>query len=165
MAIINSGGRPPNSPGGVAGEALAGDPGDAVSNRTRQGRSGRFGLTPRAVAQGENLVAISAEFHRHADYRAFYDLYGSLLGGFPGIWTFCLYAATAFNRVEDEVRRSMKLDEAADVFDGEWIDAIENFVILLYENSLPAPANGAPGNPQDMDYLMKVARQAISRNL
>lgn len=67
----------------------------------------------------ENTAAISAELHAdEKQYQRFYHKHADDLGGFPGIWNFCVDAAKIFSSCESKK-------------EFEWIDAI-----VTYTNSI-----------------------------
>jgi hypothetical protein len=71
----------------------------------------------------ETIVAISALFHGAKEYKAFYAKHGESLNGFPGIWGFVALLSRAFVEAEEELRPN---------WDGEWIDAMDNFISTIY---------------------------------
>jgi hypothetical protein len=69
----------------------------------------------------ENIAAISAVFHQHTEYDSFYLRVGAQLGGFPGLWRYCVQAADAF----------LFAEECHFAEDYEYVKAVDNFVDLI----------------------------------
>jgi hypothetical protein len=99
----------------------------------------------------ENIAAVSGEVHSdEKQYSDFYYLYSLQLSGFPGIWHFCAVAGLAFTQVEIEQKRE---------WDGEWIDAITNYVSAILTQAIDNPGTDV----EDIDFLKRHAREAIKR--
>ena len=79
---------------------------------------------PKLEDNYENIAAISALFHTHKSYDDFYKKHGNYLGGFPGVWSFCVIAAAEFTDRWDE-----RLDEG-------WIQGMENYVDGIFDKYL-----------------------------
>ena len=77
----------------------------------------------RLVRLLENTAAISAELHTEEKrFRQFYDNNGASMGGFPGIWKYCVEMAEEFTAA-DEKHKSEDC----------WIDAIFSYVERVME--------------------------------
>jgi hypothetical protein len=97
----------------------------------------------------ENVAAISADMHIGSDGRAdrFYQRFGQELGGFPGIWSFCVEMGKAFTAAEDT-------HEAGD----DWIDAILGFCKVVIE------IDTLPTNKELVALAVKAITEANERN-
>jgi hypothetical protein len=106
--------------------------------------------TPRHRSLIENVSAISASFHIDVRYEVFYDMYADQLSGFSGIWTFISWAGYAFTQVEKKLRVE---------WDGEWIEAVDLFVAVIYSKTLDGPH--PLSDIQNLSLLRRWARKAI----
>lgn len=72
----------------------------------------------------ENIAAVSAEFHQDKKlFRQFYDNHAESLGGFPGIWCYCVDLGLAFTSAENKFKRAMPMRD-----ESYYLDAIIEFV-------------------------------------
>lgn len=98
----------------------------------------------RLVRLLENTAAISAEMHTEDKRRdEFYQHHGVELGGFPGVWNYCMKMADEFTAAEDKHK----------VKDG-WIDSIFAYVVSTIE------ADTLPDNKDLYNLAMKAIQTA-----
>ena len=100
---------------------------------------------PKLEDNYENIAAISALFHTHKSYNDFYKKHGNCLGGFPGVWSFCVIAAA-----ESTDRWDERLDE-------DWIEGMENYVDGIFDKYLSESMHVL-----DTAILKDVANKVIS---
>ena len=80
----------------------------------------------------QNIAAISAEFHTHRLYNAFYETFGELVDGFVGNYELCISMAEALTDWELEHGGLMAYENAG----VPWIEVVENFVEDMLERSI-----------------------------
>jgi hypothetical protein len=80
----------------------------------------------------QNIAAISAEFHTHRLYNAFYETFGELVDGFVGNYELCISMAEALTDWELD-HGGLMANENAGV---PWIEVVENFVEDILERSI-----------------------------
>jgi len=78
------------------------------------------------LADAETVAAVSAVFHTSPNYQKFYDIHGQSFEGFPDIYHLCAKMGMAFAAAECIVLPK---------WDGQWIDAIDEFVRAIYERA------------------------------
>lgn len=79
----------------------------------------------------ENIAAVSAGIHGNEKaYRQLYDEHRDHIGGFTGIWTFCVHAAECFTQAEHEI-----VTPDPDGWQ-DWISAIDDFVDALLQDPI-----------------------------
>ena len=54
-------------------------------------------------SSAETLAALTARFHRHRGYAAFYERHAAKCGGIDATWRFCIKAANGFDAAEGSV--------------------------------------------------------------
>ena len=95
---------------------------------------------PKSTA--ETLAALTARFHRHRGYAAFFERHAAKCGGIDSTWRFCIKAANSFDAAEG----SVLLPD-----DYVWSTALNAYVAsLLKLKQLPSEKE-----------LRAIARQAI----
>lgn len=88
----------------------------------------------------ENVAAISAEFHTHRSYGAFYDTFGKYIDGFVGNYSLCIDMAEALTNWENG-------NGGPDAYENHgtpWIEIVERYVAAMIDRSLET---GGPLNP------------------
>jgi len=92
------------------------------------------------------VAAVSAVFHQDSRYQKFYDDYGPLLGGFPGLWGLCRDAGLALDGVLSHHEDSTY----------DYIDTVDLFVDLIY--------NEEPDEELPDHILTELANHAVETN-
>jgi hypothetical protein len=80
----------------------------------------------------QNIAAISADFHTHRQYHAFYDAFGKMIDGFIGNYEICIQMAEAMTDWEMTNGIAMAYENLGT----PWIEIVEKYVDALISNSV-----------------------------
>jgi hypothetical protein len=80
----------------------------------------------------QNIAAISADFHAHRLFHAFYDTFGKMIDGFIGNYEICIQMAEALTDWETENGGATAYEDLGT----PWIEIVEKYVDTVISGSI-----------------------------